>query len=287
LDGLATSLKIKDELAEQLASLSSKGKSVGLGTIMVGDDPASSIYVAGKHQDCAEVGIKSLKIELPSGATEEELLEAVRTFNNDRNVTGFLVQFPLPEHIDQNKVLENIEPAKDADGLHPVNLGRLVNRTEGPFDFPTPCTPQGIVELVERHGISWGGKNVVIVGRGLTVGRPLGLLLSRKGIDATVTLAHSKSSNLCQLARGADVIVAAAGIPEVIGEEMVKPGAVVIDVGVTRRESNGRILGDVSAKVWAVAGHVSPNPGGVGPMTRALLLRNVYEIGRREVAKLG
>ena len=287
LDGLAIASKMKVDLAKHVASLGAAGKTIGLGTIMVGDDPASSLYVEGKHRDCAQVGIKSFKIELSRNATEADLCEAINTFNHDANVTGFLVQLPLPGHIDQNKILEQIDPSKDADGLHPVNLGRLVNRTSGSLDFPIPCTPRGIVELVERHDLSWEGKSVVIIGRGPTVGRPLGLLLSRKGIDATVTLVHSKSSNLPKLALDADVIVAAAGIPEIIGEDMVKAGATVIDVGVTRETVSGRVLGDVSEKVWKIAGFVSPNPGGVGPMTRALLLQNVYEIGNREVSKLG
>lgn len=287
LDGLATASKMKVDLAKHVAALAAGGKTIGLGTIMVGDDPASSLYVEGKHKDCAQVGIKSFKIQLSHNATEADLCEAINSFNHDKSVTGFLVQLPLPGHIDQNKILENIDPSKDADGLHPVNLGRLVNKTSGPLDFPIPCTPRGIVELVERHDLSWEGKSVVILGRGTTVGRPLGLLLSRKGIDATVTLVHSKSLNLPELAREADVIVAAAGIPGIIGEDMVKSGATVIDVGVTREKIGGRVIGDVAEKVWKVAGYVSPNPGGVGPMTRALLLQNVYEIGNREVTKLG
>ncbi|MEL0256257.1 MAG: bifunctional methylenetetrahydrofolate dehydrogenase/methenyltetrahydrofolate cyclohydrolase [Pontimonas sp.] len=289
LDGTATAQAIKAEIADQVRDLRDVGLTPGLGTILVGDDPGSTWYVAGKHKDCAEVGIESYRIDLPASATQDEVLAAIDEFNDNPGVTGYIVQLPLPDHIDQDAVLERIDPTKDADGLHPMNLGRLVNQVGGDMDSPLPCTPQGIVELVERHGISWSGKHVVVLGRGVTVGRPIGLLLTRRGLDATVTLTHTKTEGLADLVSQADVIVAAAGVAGMVSADMVKPGAVVLDVGVSRKVVGGkaRVVGDVAEDVWKVAGYVSPNPGGVGPMTRALLLRNVVDIAQRGVSVSG
>jgi len=289
LDGTATAQAIKAELADQVRDLRDVGLTPGLGTILVGDDPGSTWYVAGKHKDCAEVGIESYRIDLPASATQDEVLAAIDEFNDNPGVTGYIVQLPLPDHIDQDAVLERIDPTKDADGLHPMNLGRLVNQVGGDMDSPLPCTPQGIVELVERHDISWSGKHVVVLGRGVTVGRPIGLLLTRRGLDATVTLTHTKTEGLSDLVSQADVIVAAAGVAGMVSADMVKPGAVVLDVGVSRKVVGGkaRVVGDVADDVWKVAGYVSPNPGGVGPMTRALLLRNVVDIAQRGVSVSG
>ncbi len=289
LDGTATAQAIKAEIADQVRDLRDVGLTPGLGTILVGDDPGSTWYVAGKHKDCAEVGIESYRIDLPASATQDEVLAAIDEFNDNPGVTGYIVQLPLPDHIDQDAVLERIDPTKDADGLHPMNLGRLVNQVGGDMDSPLPCTPPGIVELVERHGISWSGKHVVVLGRGVTVGRPIGLLLTRRGLDATVTLTHTKTEGLADLVSQADVIVAAAGVAGMVSADMVKPGAVVLDVGVSRKVVGGkaRVVGDVAEDVWKVAGYVSPNPGGVGPMTRALLLRNVVDIAQRGVSVSG
>ena len=286
LDGTATAQAIKAEVADQVRVLRDLGLTPGLGTILVGDDPGSTWYVAGKHKDCAELGIESYRIDLPASATQDEVLAAIDEFNDNPGVTGYIVQLPLPDHIDQDTVLERIDPMKDADGLHPMNLGRLVNQVGGDIDSPLPCTPQGIVELVERHGISWSGKHVAVLGRGVTVGRPIGLLLTRRGLDATVTLTHTKTEGLAELVSQADVVVAAAGVAGMVSADMVKPGAVVLDVGVSRKVVGGkaRVVGDVSDDVWKVAGFVSPNPGGVGPMTRALLLRNVVDIAQRGVS---
>ena len=289
LDGIATAHALKVEIADQVRVLREVGLTPGLGTILVGDDPGSQWYVAGKHKDCAEVGIESYRIDLPASATQEQVLAAIDEFNDNPGVTGYIVQLPLPDHIDQDMVLERIDPIKDADGLHPMNLGRLVNQVGGVMESPLPCTPQGIVELVERHGLSWEGKHVVVLGRGVTVGRPIGLLLTRRGLDATVTLTHTKTVDLDELMSHADVIVAAAGVAGIVRGAMVKPGAIVLDVGVSRKVSGGKasLVGDVTDDVWKVAGFVSPNPGGVGPMTRALLLRNIVEIAQREVADRG
>ena len=286
LDGTATAQAIKAEIADQVRVLRDVGLTPGLGTILVGDDPGSTWYVAGKHKDCAEVGIESYRIDLPASATQDEVLAAIDEFNDNPGVTGYIVQLPLPDHINQDTVLERIDPMKDADGLHPMNLGRLVNQVGGDIDSPLPCTPQGIVELVERHGISWSGKHVVVLGRGVTVGRPIGLLLTRRGLDATVTLTHTKTEGLAELVSRADVVVAAAGVAGMVSADMVKHGAVVLDVGVSRKVVGGkaRVVGDVADDVWKVAGFVSPNPGGVGPMTRALLLRNVVDIAQRGVS---
>lgn len=269
LDGTATAAAIKGELRERVAALKGKGITPGLGTILVGDDPGSKWYVAGKHKDCAEVGIESIRIDLPATASQEDVEAAVRQLNDDPACTGYIVQLPLPKGLDENKVLGLIDPAKDADGLHPTNLGWLVLGKEAPL----PCTPFGIVELLRRHGVEIAGKEVVVVGRGVTVGRPLGLLLTRRSENATVTLCHTGTKDLGAHTRQADIIVAAVGVPGIITADMVKPGAALLDVGVSRVD--GKVAGDLAADVWEVADWVSPNPGGVGPMTRAMLLSNV------------
>ncbi len=269
LDGTATATAIKTELAVRVARLREQGVTPGLGTVLVGDDPGSTWYVNGKHKDCAEVGIESLREDLPATATQDEVLAAVRRLNEDPACTGYIVQLPLPKGIDENAVLGAIDPAKDADGLHPTNLGWLVLGKPAPL----PCTPFGIVELLRRHGVEIKGADVVVVGRGVTVGRPLGLLLTRRSENATVTLCHTGTRDLAAHVRQADIVVAAAGVPGIISADMVKPGAAVLDVGVSRVD--GKLAGDVAASVYDVAGWVSPNPGGVGPMTRAMLLSNV------------
>lgn len=268
LDGRLAASEIKAELSKII-----KGKRLGLGTILVGEDPGSHSYVAGKHRDCAEVGITSIRIDLPKTATQTEILNAVAELNKNPQCTGFIVQLPLPGGVDTDKVLEAIDPKKDADGLHPLNLGKLVLNQK----TINPCTPQAIIELVERNNISWAGKEVVVIGRGATVGRPLGLLLSQKKINATVTLTHTGTKNLSELTKRADIIVAAIGKAHFLTEDMVSAKAVVIDVGLTR--VGEKLLGDVDPKVHQVVAAYSPVPGGVGPMTRAMLLRNVVEIG--------
>lgn len=275
LDGTATATTIKRELTERVAALAERGITPGLGTVLVGDDPGSRWYVSGKHKDCAEVGIESIRIDLPEVATQEEIEEAVRSLNEDPACTGYIVQLPLPRGRDENRVLGLIDPAKDADGLHPTNLGWLVLGTEAPL----PCTPFGIVELLRRHDVAIAGADVVVVGRGVTVGRPLGLLLTRRSENATVTLCHTGTADLAAHVRSADIVVAAAGVPGIISGEMVKEGAAVLDVGVSRVD--GKIAGDVADDVWDVAGWVSPNPGGVGPMTRAMLLSNIVAIAEK------
>jgi methylenetetrahydrofolate dehydrogenase (NADP+) / methenyltetrahydrofolate cyclohydrolase len=286
LDGVAVAAEIKYELRARVEALKAQGIMPGLGTLLVGDDPGSQWYVAGKHRDCEEVGIASFRKDLPATATREEVLAAIAQFNSDPEVTGYIVQLPLPGHLDTDEVLEAIDPDKDADGLHPMNLGRLVNKVSGELTSPLPCTPQGIVELVHRSGFSFEGKHVVVLGRGVTVGRPIGLLLTRKGIDATVTLTHTKTRDIGALLRQADVVVAAAGVGGMVTADMVKPGAIVLDVGVSREVREGRsvVVGDVDESVWEIAAAVSPNPGGVGPMTRALLLRNVVDMAQAKVA---
>ena len=273
LDGLATAKAIKTELAAEVVGLKARGINVGLGTILVGDDPGSLSYVSGKHRDCAEVGIESIRIDLPATASRADVQAAIKDLNQAKEVTGFIVQLPLPGGIDANEMLELIDPDKDADGLHPVNLGRLVMNTGGQISSPLPCTPSGIIELLERFGVSLRGAEVAIIGRGLTVGRPLGLMLTRKGIDATPTLLHSASRHIEEVISRSDIVVAALGSPHFIRPEWIKPGAAVLDVGITRVD--GKLVGDVHPGVATVAGHISPNPGGVGPMTRAMLVRNV------------
>ncbi|KZE89160.1 bifunctional methylenetetrahydrofolate dehydrogenase/methenyltetrahydrofolate cyclohydrolase [Microbacterium sp. TNHR37B] len=287
LDGVATAAAIKTELAERVAALAARGIVPGLGTLLVGDDPASRSYVTGKHRDCAEVGVASISVELPATATQDEIAAAVRDLNADPAVTGFIVQLPLPAGIDENAVLELIDPAKDADGLHPMNLGRLVLGVDPATAVaaPLPCTPAGIVELLERHDVRIAGAHVVVIGRGITVGRPLGLLLTRKGTDATVTLTHSRTTDLAAEVARADIVVAAVGQPHLVQPEWIKPGAAVLDVGVTRvgttESGRAKLAGDVAPGVAEVAGWLSPNPGGVGPMTRAMLVANVVETAER------
>lgn len=285
LDGKAAAAAIKRELAERVAALARRGVVPGLATVLVGEDPGSQWYVAGKHRDCAEVGIASIKRELPETVAQEELEAVLDELNADPACTGYIVQLPLPTHIDTDRILERIDPDKDADGLHPTNLGRLVLNANSPIESPLPCTPRGVIELVERNGLSWAGKHVVVVGRGVTVGRPIGPLLTRREYNATVTLTHTGTRDLGAELRRADVIVAAAGVEGVVRAEDVKPGAIVLDVGVSRRTDpetgRSRVVGDVDPAVAEVAGWVSPNPGGVGPMTRSLLLKNVVEMAER------
>ncbi|MFH8785822.1 bifunctional methylenetetrahydrofolate dehydrogenase/methenyltetrahydrofolate cyclohydrolase [Streptomyces roseoverticillatus] len=276
LDGKATAAAIKSELTARVEALKARGVQPGLGTLLVGDDPGSKWYVAGKHRDCAEVGIASIQRELPDTATQEEIEAVVRELNDNPECTGYIVQLPLPKGIDTNRVLELMDPAKDADGLHPMSLGRLVLGEPGPL----PCTPNGIIELLRRHDVELNGAHVVVVGRGITVGRSIGLLLTRRTENATVTLCHTGTRDLSAQLRQADIIVAAAGVGHLIKPEDVKPGAAVLDVGVSR-DGEGKIMGDVDPAVAKVAGWVSPNPGGVGPMTRALLLVNVVEAAER------
>ncbi|WP_298456080.1 bifunctional methylenetetrahydrofolate dehydrogenase/methenyltetrahydrofolate cyclohydrolase [uncultured Cellulomonas sp.] len=280
LDGTATARAIKAELTERVTALRERGIVPGLGTVLVGDDPGSRAYVGGKHRDCAEVGIASIRVDLPADATQADIEAAVERLNADPACTGYIVQLPLPAGIDTNRVLELVDPAKDADGLHPTNLGRLVLRVSEPVDSPLPCTPRGIIELLVRHGISLAGQDVVVVGRGTTVGRSIGLLLTRREHNATVTLTHTGTHDLAEHTRHADVVVAAAGVPGIITPDIVKPGAIVLDVGVTRvvdESGKTRLAGDVDPGVADIAAWVSPNPGGVGPMTRAMLLANVVD----------
>ncbi|MCC3652151.1 bifunctional methylenetetrahydrofolate dehydrogenase/methenyltetrahydrofolate cyclohydrolase [Streptomyces sp. WAC 00631] len=277
LDGKATAAAIKSELATRVAELKSRGVTPGLGTLLVGDDVGSQKYVAGKHRDCAQVGIASIQRELPATATQEEIEAVVRELNEDPACTGYIVQLPLPKGIDTGRVLELIDPAKDADGLAPMSLGKLVLNQEAAL----PCTPNGILALLRRHGVETKGAHLTVVGRGMTVGRSIGLLFTRREVNATVTLCHTGTRDLSAQLRQADIIVAAAGAPHIVRPEDVKPGAAVLDVGVSRDES-GKIVGDVHPGVAEVAGWVAPNPGGVGPMTRALLLQNVVEAAERQ-----
>jgi methylenetetrahydrofolate dehydrogenase (NADP+) / methenyltetrahydrofolate cyclohydrolase len=270
LDGKASAAAIKAELKVKVDGMVKKP---GLGTILVGDDPGSHSYVGGKHKDCAEVGIASIRINLPASATQADVLSAIADLNSATECTGYIVQLPLPATLNSHAILEAIDPSKDADGLHPLNLGKLVIGDPAPL----PCTPRGIIELLHRYEVSTKGAEVVIIGRGLTVGRPLGLLLTRRGDDATVTTTHTLTRDLYSHTRRADILIAAAGVPHSITAEMIKPGAAVLDVGITRTSSG--LLGDVHPDVREVAGHFAPNPGGVGPMTRAMLLTNVVEAG--------
>ncbi len=277
LDGKATRDEILSDLKDRVAKLTAAGRTPGLGTILVGDDPGSQAYVRGKHADCAKVGITSIRRDLPADITAEQLDETIDELNANPDCTGYIVQLPLPKHLDENAALERIDPDKDADGLHPTNLGRLVLGKEAAL----PCTPRGIVHLLRRFDVPIAGAHVVVIGRGVTVGRPLGLLLTRRSENATVTLCHTGTRNLAELTRQADIIVAAVGVPYMVTADMVKPGAAVVDVGVSRVE--GKLTGDVAPDVWDVAGHVSPNPGGVGPLTRAFLLTNVVERAERDL----
>ena len=271
LDGKATAQTIKHNLAQRVAALKAKGINPGLGTILVGDDAGSHAYVNGKHKDCAEVGISSIRIDLPKTATQTDVMNAITKLNNDPNCTGFIVQLPLPKGLDGNLALEAMDPDKDADGLHPNNLGKLVLGQDGPL----PCTPRGIIELLRAYKIELNGANIVIIGRGVTVGRPLGLLLTRKTENATVTLCHTGTKDLTSHLVNADIVIAAAGVPHLVKANMIKKGAALVDVGITRTE-NG-LVGDIDPQVKDVAGFFSPMPGGTGPMTRAMLLTNVVE----------
>ncbi len=272
LDGKAAAAAIKSELTTRVAALADRGVVPGLGTILVGDDPGSQWYVGAKHRDCAEIGIRSIRIDLPATATQAEVEAAVDQLNDDPDCTLYIVQLPLPRGLDENAVIGRIDPAKDADGLHPTNLGWLVLGEPAPL----PCTPRGIIELLRRHEVPIAGANVAVVGRGITVGRPMGLMLTRRSENATVTLCHTGTRDLAAEVRRADIVIAAAGVPGIITADMVKPGAALLDVGVSRDENN-KIVGDLHPDVHDVAGWVAPNPGGVGPMTRAMLLANVVD----------
>ncbi|MGW1991061.1 bifunctional methylenetetrahydrofolate dehydrogenase/methenyltetrahydrofolate cyclohydrolase [Embleya sp. NPDC001921] len=280
LDGKATATAIKAELAVRAEALKARGITPGLGTVLVGDDPGSHSYVRGKHRDCAQVGIASIQRNLPADATQEQVEDVVRELNADPACTGYIVQLPLPKHLDANRVLELMDPDKDADGLHPMNLGRLVLGQEAPL----PCTPRGIVELLRRHDIEINGAEVCVIGRGVTVGRPIGLLLTRRTENATVTLCHTGTEELPFHVLQADIVIAAAGVPGLISGDMVKPGAVLLDVGITRTEQG--LVGDVHPEAYEKAAWVAPMPGGVGPMTRAMLLTNVIEAAERQVTSL-
>lgn len=281
LDGLATAKAIKGELAQRVIELKKNGITPGLGTLLVGDDPGSHKYVAGKHKDCEEVGVHSVRIDLKESASANDIRAAIRDLNNANDVTGYIIQLPLPIGIDSNEMLELIDPAKDADGLHPINLGKLVLGVNGELDSPLPCTPAGIVELLNRYEIPTRGVEVAVIGRGITVGRPLGLLMTRKGIDSTVTLLHSASKDIPSAVKRADIVVAALGVAHFVQPDWIKPGAAVLDVGVTRVNNGSTLAGDIHPDVAAVAGWLSPNPGGVGPMTRAMLVKNVVEAASR------
>jgi methylenetetrahydrofolate dehydrogenase (NADP+)/methenyltetrahydrofolate cyclohydrolase len=272
LDGKATRDEIFVDLTKRVEVLTADGRTPGLGTVLVGDDPGSHAYVRGKHSDCAKVGINSIRHDLPADISQAALNEVLDELNANPGCTGYIVQLPLPKQLNENAALERVDPDKDADGLHPMNLGRLV--LNGPA--PLPCTPRGIVHLLRRYQVEIAGAHVVVIGRGVTVGRPLGLLLTRRSENATVTLCHTGTRHLPQITAEADVIIAAAGVPHMVTPEMVRPGAAVVDVGVSRDDA-GKLVGDVHPGVWDVAGHVSPNPGGVGPLTRAFLLTNVVE----------
>jgi methylenetetrahydrofolate dehydrogenase (NADP+) / methenyltetrahydrofolate cyclohydrolase len=279
LDGKALAETIKAELKDRVSALAGHGVMPGLGTILVGDDPGSRSYVRGKHRDCAQVGIASIQVELPASTSQEQLASVIAGLNTDPACTGYIVQLPLPGNLDDNAALALIDPDKDADGLHPVNLGNLVLGVPGPL----PCTPRGIVELLRRNGIGLNGAEVCIIGRGTTVGRPLGLLLMRKSENATVTLCHTGTVDLSRHTLEADVVVAAAGRPSLVTSEMIKPGAVCVDVGITRTDAG--LVGDLDPSVYEVAGWVAPMPGGIGPMTRAMLLSNVVERAEHLVAR--
>jgi methylenetetrahydrofolate dehydrogenase (NADP+)/methenyltetrahydrofolate cyclohydrolase len=278
LDGKALAAAIKDELRDRVTALAERGVVPGLGTVLVGDDPGSHAYVRGKHRDCAQVGIASIQVELPASTSQEELAAVIGDLNADPACTGFLVQIPLPAHLDAYAALALVDPDKDADGLHPVNLGKLVLGERGSL----PCTPRGIVELLRRNDIELNGAEVCVIGRGTTVGRPLGLLLTRKSENATVTLCHTGTLELSRHTRTADIVIAAAGRPALVTGDMIKPGAVCVDVGITRTDAG--LVGDLDASVWEVARAVAPVPGGIGPMTRAMLLSNVVERAEHLVA---
>ncbi|SCY43698.1 methenyltetrahydrofolate cyclohydrolase /5,10-methylenetetrahydrofolate dehydrogenase (NADP+) [Microbacterium sp. LKL04] len=285
LDGKAASAAIKTELAERVAVLKEHGVTPGIATVLVGADPASQLYVGMKHRQSEAIGMNSIQRELPADATQEQVEALIDELNADPACHGYIVQLPLPKHLDTDRILERIDPEKDADGLHPTNLGRLVLNVNTPIASPLPCTPRGVIELLVRNGYDLAGKHVVVVGRGVTIGRSIGLLLTRREYNATVTLTHTGTTDLGAHLREADVIVAAAGVKHIVTAEHVKPGAAVLDVGVTREDDpetgKSRVYGDVHPDVAEVAGWVSPNPGGVGPMTVALLMTNVVEVAER------
>lgn len=271
LDGKATAAAIKRELTERVAKLREAGHVPGLATVLVGEDPASQNYVRMKHRDCEQVGIQSIRVELPADATAQQLEDAIRGLNEDDACTGYIVQLPIPKHLDENWALSLIDPDKDADGLHPINLGRLVLNEPATL----PCTPRGIVELLRRHGVDFNGAEVCVVGRGITVGRPLGLILTRRSENSTVVLTHTGTKDVAEHTRRADIVVAAAGVPGMVTADMIQDGAILVDVGVSRVD--GKTVGDLAPDVWDKASWVTPNPGGVGPMTRAMLLSNVVD----------
>ncbi|MEV8135270.1 bifunctional methylenetetrahydrofolate dehydrogenase/methenyltetrahydrofolate cyclohydrolase [Microbacterium aurantiacum] len=285
LDGVATAKAIKEELAQRVAALKEKGVTPGIATVLVGADPASQLYVGMKHKQSVAIGMNSIQRELPADATQEQVEALIDELNGDPTCHGYIVQLPLPKHLDTDRVLERIDPAKDADGLHPTNLGRLVLNVNQPITTPLPCTPRGVIELLTRNGYDLNGKHVVVVGRGVTIGRPMGLLLTRRDVNATVTQVHTGTPDMAPYLRQADVIVAGAGVKHLVKAEDVKPGAAVLDVGVTRETDaetgKSKVYGDVHPDVAEVAGYLSPNPGGVGPMTVALLMTNVVEAAER------
>ncbi len=285
IDGKMVSAKIKEDLARRVAELKARGVNPGLGTILVGADPGSVKYVAGKHADCAEIGVNSIKRELPEDATFEQIAQVVRELNDDPDCTGYIVQLPLPKGIDENAIIDLIDPKKDADGMHPYNLGELVLHARGEITTPLPCTPRGVIELLNDYGIDLNGKEICVLGRGITIGRTIGLMLTRKEVNATVTLCHTGTKDVHEHMRRADVIVAAMGCAGFVKPEDIKEGAVLVDVGVSRvfDEEAGRyrVRGDVDKACYEKASAYTPNPGGVGPMTRAMLLENVVEMAER------
>ncbi len=285
LDGVATAAAITQELTERVAALKERGVTPGIATVLVGADPASQLYVGMKHKRSEAIGMNSIQRELPADATQEQVEALIDELNADPSCHGYIVQLPLPKHLDTDAILERIDPDKDADGLHPTNLGKLVLNVNTPITSPLPCTPRGVIELLQRNGYDLGGKHVVVVGRGVTIGRSVGLLLTRRDINATVTLTHTGTVDLPRYLKEADVIVAAAGVKHLVTAADVKPGAAVLDVGVTREDDpetgKSKVFGDVAPDVAEVAGWLSPNPGGVGPMTVALLMTNVVEAAER------
>ena len=289
LDGKAASAAIKAELAERVEALKARGVTPGIATVLVGADPASQLYVGMKHKQSKAIGMNSIQKELPADATQEQVEALIDELNADPSCHGYIVQLPLPKHLDTDAILERIDPAKDADGLHPTNLGKLVLNVNGTIDTPLPCTPRGVIELLLRNGYDLKGKHVVVVGRGVTIGRPMPLLLTRREVNATVTVVHTGTPDMSKHLREADVIVAAAGVKHIVKAEDVKPGAAVLDVGVTREDDpeggKPKVFGDVDPAVAEVAGYISPNPGGVGPMTVALLMTNVVEAAERAAAR--
>lgn len=288
LDGRATAAHMKEDLTKRVTKLQEQGVTPGLGTVLVGTDPGSQSYVGAKIRDMEEIGITSLHRELPETATQDEILEVIDELNNNPECTGYIVQLPLPEHVDTDTVLEAIDPAKDADGLHPLNLGRLVASAGGEVTWPLPCTPKGCLELLRHYDIDTQGKTVLVIGRGITIGRPATLLFTRRDVNSTVIAAHTGTSNMEELIGQADIIIAAAGNPEMVTRKMVKEGVVILDVGVSREttdEGKTRIVGDVAKDVGEVASAMSPNPGGVGPMTRVELVANVVEIAEKNAAQ--